>query len=150
MAKLNYSRTKINLVQTTHTNLFRIQLLLPSETRYIGFLNTSGEGSYVTERKRKHIYRKYNSFGVSYDLIHNPNIEFKWIIIRCEGKEYISTREYFKAKGKVSNFTNKGFELQLHVPIDELTLESVKQFEETHPVQLNLFQSEEGGDYANA
>ncbi len=151
MANLNESQSKIKLVPTTNKNRFRIQLSLPTETRYIGFLDTSGEGYYITERKKKHIYKKFNSFGVSYDLIHNPNIEFRWIIIRCDGQEYISTRDYFRVNGKVSNFTNKGFELQLHIPIDELNIESIEKFENSYPVQLNFFSEQEGGrDYGNA
>ncbi len=151
MANLNESQSKIKLVPTTNKNRFRIQLSLPTETRYIGFLDTSGEGYYITERKKKHIYKKFNSFGVSYDLIHNPNIEFRWIIIRCDGQEYISTRDYFRVNGKVSNFTNKGFELQLHIPIDELNIETIEKFEKSYPVQLNFFSEQEGGrDYGNA
>jgi hypothetical protein len=149
-SKIYSNQNKVNLIPTGNKKRFRIQLSLPTETRYIGFLDTSGEGSYVTERKKKHIYRKFNSFGVSYDLIHNPNIEFRWIIIRCDGKEYLSTRDYFRVNGKVSNFTSKGFELQLHIPIAELNIEAVKQFEKSYPIQLNFFQEEEGRNYANA
>jgi len=144
------SKSNVKLLPTQNPNRFTVQLVLPSEKKYIGYLATSGDGYYITERKKKHLYRIYNSFGVSYDLIHNPNIEFKWIIIKCEGQEFISTREYYKQKGKPTNFTKKGYELQLHVPLEELNIETVKQFEQTHPIQLNFFQEEEGSDYANA
>jgi hypothetical protein len=151
MANLNLCNSKVKLIPTGNKNRFRIQLSLPTETRYIGFLDTSGDGHYITERKKKHIYKNFNSFGVSYDLIHNPNIEFRWIIIRCDGKEYISTRDYFRVNGKVSNFTNKGFELQLHVSIDKLNIETIEKFEKSYPIQLNFFSEQEGGrEYGNA
>lgn len=146
----NNLKSNVKLIATKNPNRFTVQLDLPSEKRYIGYINTSGDGAFITEKQKKHIYRKYNSFGVSYDLLHNPNIEFKWIIIMCQGNEYTSTREYFLQKGKITNFTRKGFELQLHVPLEELNIETVNQFEATRPNQLNLFNSDEGEDYARA
>ena len=144
------SKGNIKLIPTNNPKMFTVQLDLPSERRYIGHINTSGDGAFITEKQKKHIYRRHNSFGVSYDLLHNPNIEFKWIIIMYQGNEYTSTREYFLQKGKITNFTRKGFELQLHVPLEELNIETVNKFEATRPNQLNLFNSDGGEDYASA
>ena len=148
--QLKKSESNIKLIPTKNPNRFTVQLDLPSGKRYIGHINTAGDGAFITEKQKKHIYRKYNSFGVSYDLLHNPNIEFKWIIIMYQGNEYTSTREYYLQKGKITNFTNKGYELQLHVPLEELNIETVNKFEATKPNQLNLFNSDEGADYASA
>ena len=144
------SESNVKLIPTKNPNRFTVQLELLSEKRYIGYLDTSGDGYFITEKQKKHLYRKFNSFGVSYNLLHNSNINFKWIIIKYQGIEYISTRDYFKHKGKVTNFTKKGFELQLHVPLEELNIETVNKFEATRPIQLNLFNTDDGGDYANA
>jgi len=144
------SKSNIKLIPTNNPKRFTVQLDLPSGKRYIGYINTAGDGAFITEKQKRHIYREYNSFGVSYDLLHNPNIEFKWIIIMCQGNEYTSTREYYLQKGKITNFTNKGYELQLHVPLEELNIETVNKFEATRPNQLNLFNSDEGEDYASA
>jgi len=149
-SKVYSKNINVNLIPTRNPNRFKIQLLLPSETRYIGFLDSSGEGYFITEKKKQHLYRKFNSFGVSYDLLHNPNIEFKWIVIRYQGDEFISTREYYLQKGKPTNFTNRGFELQLHVSLEELNIETVNKFEATRPIQFNLFIANEGDNYANA
>lgn len=146
----NNYKSNVKLIPTNNPKRFIVQLDLPSERRYIGYINTAGDGAFITEKQKKHIYRKYNSFGVSYDLLHNPNIEFKWIIIKYQGNEYTSTREYYLQKGKITNFTNKGYELQLHVPLEELNIETVNKFEATRPNQLNLFNSDEADDYARA
>lgn len=149
MAKVSDSKSKVNFIPIPK-NKFRVELILPSGNRNLGIIDTSGEGYFVTTRTQKHIYKRYNSFGLNYDLIHNSKIEFKWIIIKCGETEYISTREYFKQRGKPTGFTKKGFELQLHVPIDELNIETVKVFEKQPPFQFSFFDKDVDGDYANA
>jgi len=146
--QLKKSESNIKLIPTKNPKRFTVQLDLPSERRYIGYINRAGDGYYVTERKKEHLYRRYNSYGVSYDLIHNSNIEFEWIIIKCEGEEYLSTRDYFKHKGRITNFTKKGYELQLHVSLEQLNIKTIKEFERFTPHQFNLFGA--GGDHANA
>ena len=154
MEKVNPPANKskdIHIIPTKNSQRFKIKLILPQSERFLGSLDTSGEVHFVTARKPEHIYRRYNSFGINYDLIYDDRIEFKWIIIKCDSKEYVTTREYVKKKGKPTSYRKKGFELQLHVPLDELNNETIQEFEQVMPFQFSFFDKDEDwGNYANA
>jgi hypothetical protein len=138
---LDKSNQQIALIQTKHSNLFTVQLKLEHQTRYIGKIDTAGDGTLITSRKEKHLFRKTNSLGINYSLLLDENIKFKWIVISYNGQKLISTRNYFLKKGKTFQFSNKGFELQIFVPLAELNLQTVKSFEQSFGVQENLFSS---------
>lgn len=119
----------LSLVKTQHPNVYDVKLNLDFQTRYIGKLDAAGEGTFITSRKENHLFRKNNSLGVNYDLLSSADIHFKNICITYNGKKYNSTREYFLKKGKAFQFSNKGFELQLFVPLIELNIKTAKEFE---------------------
>ncbi len=131
--------SQIQLLQTKHPHVFIVQLKLEHQTRYIGKIDVSGEGTFLTYRKEKHLFRKSNSLGLSYSLLSDENIKFKWIVISYNGQKLISTRNYFLKKGKAFQFSNKGFELQTFVSLDELNLQTVKRFELSTGTQEDLF-----------
>jgi len=140
MVKHNFIRSNIQLIPQKNSNtLYTVKLSLENETRYIGTLDTSGNGTFITVRKKNHLFRKRNSLGISYELLKDETIVFKNIIVVFEGANLESTREYFIEKGFVVNFSNKGYELQIHVPIDELNKESIRRFEYSKGLQQNLF-----------
>jgi len=130
----------LELVQESSQHLFKIKLVLPFQTRFIGTLDKSGVGTLILHRKKEHILNKINAIGINYELLSSPDIHYKWIKIFCCGKELISTREYYLIKGRTFQFSNKGYELQSFVPIDELTLSTIRKFEIDINRQGNLFE----------
>ncbi len=128
------------LVQLSAQHLFKIRLILPFKTPIIGTLDTSGVGTLILHRKKEHILNKINAIGINYELLSSPDIHYKWIKIFCDNKELISTREYYLIKGRTFQFSSKGYELQSFVPIDELTLSTIRKFEIDINRQGNLFE----------
>ena len=129
----------IRLVPTKHSHVFQVQLNLEQQTRYIGKIDTAGDGTFYTTRSEKHLFRKTNSLGLSYSLLSDENIKFKWIVFSYNGQKLTSSRNYFLKKGKVFQFSNKGFELQIFVPLDELNRKTAEQFENSIGHQEDLF-----------
>jgi hypothetical protein len=130
---------QIALIATKYSHIFIVQLKLEFQTRYIGKIDTAGEGTFITIRKEKHLFKKTNSLGINYSLLTDESIQFNNIIISYNGKKLFSTRKYFLKKGKAFQFSNRGFELQLFVPINELNLQTVKNFEQSNENQADLF-----------
>jgi hypothetical protein len=133
------SNQQIALIATKHSHIFTVQLNLGFQTRYIGKIDSAGEGTFITNRSEKHLFRKTNSLGINYSLLVDESIQFKNIVINYQGKKLYSTRNYFLKKGKAFQFSNKGFELQIFVPLDELNLQTVKRFEQSFDIQDDLF-----------
>lgn len=127
----------IGLIPTKRNYVFNVQLSLESQTRYIGTLDTAGEGTFTTTRKENHLFRKTQSLGINYDFLADKSVKFKWIVISYCGKQLISTRDYFLKKGRAFQFNQKGFELQIFVPVDELNIRTARAFEASQT--LNLF-----------
>lgn len=135
----NKSNTSFQLIQTKSSHIFQVKLNLQNQTRYIGTLNSIGDGIFFTSRNSRHLFRKTNSLGLNYSLLSSESIKFKWIVIYYNGKKLISSRNYFLKKGKAFQFSKKGFELQQFVPVDELNLKTVRFFESSTSYQLDLF-----------
>lgn len=136
----NKSKELISLIPTKHSNVFNVQLNLDCQTRFIGKIDTAGEGTFITNRTEKHLFRKLNALGINHFLLSHSSIPFKNIVINYCGKKLQSTREYFLKKGKTFQFSKKGFEVQQFVPIDELNLKTVRYFERSTGFQEDLFQ----------
>ncbi|MBM3712194.1 MAG: hypothetical protein FJW56_01965 [Actinobacteria bacterium] len=133
------SKQLISLIATKIPHLFNVYLNLDYQTRFIGKIDTAGEGTFFTNRTEKHLFRKLNALGINHYLLTHSTIPFKNIVINYCGKKLHSTREYFLQKGKTFQFSQKGFELQQFVPIDELNLKSVRFFERSSSYQQELF-----------
>ena len=74
-------RTQITLSPTKNPKVFNVHLSLGFETRYIGKIDFTGEGTFITKRKTKHVHNLTNSLGLNYELLYNQEILFKWIKI---------------------------------------------------------------------
>jgi len=130
----------LDLIPTRFPSVFNIRLSLEHETRWIAKIDLSGGGTLMIKRTAKHLFRRTNSLGVNYQMLADERIKYKWIVFDFCGRKYISTREYFLKKGKVFQFPKKGFELQIFVPLTELNIKTVKEFEKRKCKQLNLFE----------
>lgn len=108
----------VGLIPTRYPSVFTVQLNLEAQTRYIGKIDIAGEGTFISERKQKHVFRKTNSLGINHSLLVDESIPFKWIVIDFEGRKLVTTRLYFLSFGKCFQFGNKGFELQCFLPLE--------------------------------
>ena len=129
---------KLELVPTKHPYLFRVKVNLDFESRFIGSLDTSGEGKFITNRKVKHLFRKTNSLGLNEELLNAPEIKFSLIVIDFEGKRLITTRKYFLTHANVFIFS--GFEKQYFLPLDEFGIDKAEHYEKSINKQLGLFE----------
>lgn len=129
----------IELLSTSNHDLFDVRLNLPMQTRFIGKLNVSDEGTFQTSRKAKHLFRKTNSLGINYKLLTSEEIKFKWIIINYQNRKLVTSRSYFIEKGQTFQFNQKGFELQVFLPIDEFGVRKARQYEKEKEAQTEIF-----------
>ena len=122
-----YTET-LRLIPTKFSHVFDVQLLLPSETRYIGKLDEAGEGTFTAKRGAQHFYRKTGSFGINLELLQR--FDFKWIVITYCGEELVTTREFMLHLGRVFSFVKAGFEQQCFSSAS-LSAEKSKRINET-------------------
>ena len=128
----------LELVPSDDLNVYKVKLKLQLDSRYIGKLDTSGEGTFITNRKSLQLFLKLNALGINHELLTNESIPFKWIDIKYEGQRLITSRKYFLAKGKQYQFGKKGFEPLVFLPLDEFGIEKARAFERNYGEQLSF------------
>ncbi len=133
----------LKLIPTENDSVFSVQLSLPFETRFIGEISNSGDGTFSTKRIGKHIFRKTKALGINYSLLTSQKIRFKWIVVYLDGVPLVTSRDYFIANSKCFQFGKKGFELQAFLPIALFGRNKVEEFENSQP--LDLFKFKEVG-----
>ena len=136
---MSNNKKLLELIPTKYPSVFNVSLDLEHQRRSIGKIDFAGEGTFTTLRNERHLFRKTNSLGINYHLLADEKIPFKWIVIDYCGRKLISTRNYFLKKGKAFQFSKKGFELQIFVPINELNIHTAREFEAKQTIQGNLF-----------
>ena len=138
---MNKTNKLITLIPTKHPKVYDVKLNLEFETRYIGKIDTAGDGTFISVRNEAHLFRKTNSLGLNYDLLSSEDVHFKNILIIYNGKKLLTTREYFLKKGKIFQFAKKGFELQMFLSLDEFNLKKALEFHRSFGGQIDLFNS---------
>jgi hypothetical protein len=140
------SNKLLELIPTKYPSVFRVQVNLEMQTRYIGKLDTAGEGTFLTNRKRKHIFRKYGrpegSLGINHSLLTDESIPFKWIMVEFEGRKLVTSRLYFLTHSKSFQFGKAGFELQSFLDLDKFGVNKAREFEAHQVIQRDLFGKE--------
>ena len=116
---------RINLRPTKNPSVFRIELRLGFKTVYPGKLDFSGEGYFRSKRKPEHLHRRLNSWGVNAAVVEQH--EFRWISILCDGKEYLTSRDFMLRFGK--KLTYDHYETQFFLPLELWGVEAVRAFE---------------------
>ena len=134
----NKDNKLLELLPTKHPHLFQIKLNLEFQTRYIGKLDTSGQGTLLIERNEKHLFRKTNSLGINKELLTSSDIKFRYILIDYAGRKLSTTRMYFLTHSKP--FTFNGYEPQYFLPIAEFGLDKANEYENSIHSQLSLFE----------
>ncbi len=137
MESQNKGNKLVELFPTKFSHLFKVKLNLDFQTRYIGTLDISGQGTFFTERKEKHIFRRTNSVGLNGELLNSSDIQFKYITIDYNGQKLSTTRMYFLTHSKC--FTFKNFERQYFLPLNEFGLNKANEYEHSLNEQLTLF-----------
>ena len=130
---------QITLIPTSQPNIFDIKLDLSFQSRFIGKLDTAGDGTFLTTRKPEHLFKKTNSIGINYSLLVDDKIPFKWIVIDYEHHKLVTSRNYFLTFGKCFKFGNQGFELQCFLPLVLFGIDKARYFESQRTIQQNLF-----------
>jgi hypothetical protein len=127
-------------------NCFDVCLELPFQSRFIGELNLSGEGTFTCKRSEtKHLFNKLNSLGLNYQLLKSEKVSFKWIVIIYTEKngnhvKLVTSRNYFLHHGYCYEFANRGFELQCFLELEKFGIEKARLFESQSIIQENLFE----------
>jgi hypothetical protein len=134
---MDKSKKFLELIPTKHSHIFDVKLNLEFQSRYIGKLDTSGQGKFLANRKAKHLHRITNSLGLNAELINSSEFNFRTIVINYEGKKLITTRLYFLTHSKIFSF--KGFEKQYFLPLDEFGIQKAEEYERLINNQLGLF-----------
>lgn len=129
--------TQIFLSPTKNPQIFKVQLNLTFQTRHIGKIDFSGDGTFRTQRKKKHLHNLTQSLGLNYELLYNKEISYKWIKISYQDDELITSREYFKTYSNCFQF--KGFEKQKFLSLDLFGYDEALKFEQNREVQQDLF-----------
>lgn len=109
------------------------------KNRRLGTLDQAGDGTFQTTRKLEHIFRKTQSMGLSYDLLTNEDIDFKWIVITLNNKSLVTSRAYFLQYGYIHQF--KGWDVQVMLPLNLFGIDKARAFDAKREkaVQQNLF-----------
>ena len=132
----------LRLIPTKNVHVFNVQLNLDAETRYIGKIDQSGEGTFRTKRSRQHLHRKTNSLGINLELVTRQDFPFKWIVIEFEGRDLITSKEFLLYHGSIFDFGKAGFEKQIFLKLDYWGVEKAIAFERTLCNQVELFSKE--------
>lgn len=130
---------RIILISTKTPNIFNVQLSLDFQSRFIGRLDISGEGTFTTSRRPEHLFKKTNAIGINYSLLTDSNIFFKWILIKFQNHSLVTSRDFFLENGKCFKFQSSGFELQCFLPLDKFGIETARIYEAKRVIQQNLF-----------
>lgn len=127
----------LRLIPSKYSNLFNVQVSLGFETRYIGKVDTAGEGTFTANRTERHLHRKSNSIGLNLELL--KTIPFKWIVIFYCGERLVTSKEYMLHHGRIFSFSKAGFEKQCFLSLDQWGEDRVKEFERSDSEQYCLF-----------
>lgn len=150
---MNKHNNSVSYFQTSDPDVYNVRLRLFGKPKLIGVLDTKGEGVFLAVRssKKKHKFNNGNQVGINYELLTDATINFMFIVIILDGRELVTTRNYFLHKGKAMQFTKQGFELQVFMPISEFNIEAALAYEDElkkkhNPIkpEATLFDSHSG------
>jgi hypothetical protein len=113
--------------ETGHDNKVVVYLNLASEgkrRRDLGYILYPEYTFYCKRETKKHFFQKAKGFGFNYDIINDPFLEIKYIVLEVDGThKYKFPKTILDSYGIVLNFKQQGFELQKFLP-----MELIKQY----------------------
>lgn len=126
---------QLSLRPTRRRDIYKVILDLPSKRVRVGEIDSAGEGCFRCKRKREHLHRKFNAWGINAEVLSRWS--FRWVSITCDGVEYKTTRTFLQQFGKAYTFS--GYEKQLFLPLELWGIDVVKDYEKKQAQQLQLF-----------
>jgi len=126
-----------------------IVLDLPTERRFIGTVDLAGEGTFTCNRtESKHLFQKLNAIGLNHRLLTSNKISFKWIVINYvteegKSKKLVTSRNYWKKYGQTFQFSDKGFELQSFLSLNQFGIDKAREYEQDLNNQTEMFKRNE-------
>jgi hypothetical protein len=105
-------------------NILKLYIALKSENRRrsVGFINTNTKVLHITRCRPRHLFRKLNAYGFSYQIIKDAK-KFNKIRLKDEKAEWLIPTSFILDKNN-SDFLhfkgNGGFELQVFLPLDKI------------------------------
>jgi hypothetical protein len=132
-------KNSLILRETQFPYIKKVILRLNNKERDIGRIDSAGEGTFLTSRKPSHLFKKSNSLGLSYNLLKDAEIKFKWISIDYENRKLVTSRNFFLKFGQVMQF--EGFELQVFLPLDLFGISKARKLDYLISQQTNFFEA---------
>jgi len=113
-----------NLIIRRKGKFVTLFLRLGSETfnREIGKINTDTKVLHIKRNKGKHLFRKFNAYGLCYQVIEDGKL-FNKIRIKDEDSEWLIPKDWIvdnKDKKFLHFKGSGGFELQVFLPLEEI------------------------------
>lgn len=116
-----------------------------TERKFIGTVDLAGEGTFTSKRaENKHLFKKLNAIGLNHRLLTTDKISFKWIVINYQTSEgrlekLVTSRNFWKKYGQTFQFSNKGYELQSFLSLNQFGIEKARQYEKELNSQTEMF-----------
>lgn len=119
---MKQQQSSLRLIPTRYSYLFTVALKLTYETRYIGKLDKTGEGTFISnKRTEEHIFQKSRALGINRQLCES--LKFRWIVVPYCGRELWTSRIFILQNGQTFTFRKAGFESQFFLGLDKWTLD---------------------------
>ena len=115
-----------NLLIKTDGHIITLFLKLKSEdyNRKIGKINKNTKVFHITRKRKSHLFRKLNAYGICYQIIEDGKL-FNKIRLKDEHSEWLVPKKWI-IENKNKNFLhfkgNGGFELQVFLPLDQIEI----------------------------
>ncbi|MCH7963159.1 MAG: hypothetical protein IH852_04385 [Bacteroidetes bacterium] len=134
----NKDNITLRLIQL-QPKIYKVRLQLPTETRFIGAINFTGDGVYYKKIKLSiHEFHKTSSVGFCYDLLNN--YEFKWIKVFTDNRVLETSRRFVLEHGTIKQFYSKNLEKQIFLKLNLFGRDRAEQWENNNGIQTNLFE----------
>ncbi len=119
----------ISIHSTDKTRAIYLKLLSESKKRLIGTVTRSTKTIHFKRKKAPHLFRKGNAYGMNYWILSSQTY-MEWVNLSddCGGNWKIPIK-YILDNGKFLQFSEKGFEKQLFLSLEELEQFKIHEYE---------------------
>lgn len=98
-----------------------LQLAYERRSRKLGSIILSDRVFVVKRQRKKHLFRRFNAYGLNYMLLKDAKL-FDHVRIIDETEEWLIPVPYILEYGRMLHFEKSGgFELQIFIPLDSIT-----------------------------
>lgn len=101
-------------------NVIFLKLKSETRSREIGFMNIEEKYLEVKRDRKKHLFRRNNSYGFNYYVLSNAK-KFDKIMLSDDCGTWMIPIKLILEEGSFLHFNKEGFELQIFMPINIIT-----------------------------